>query len=302
MLRGGSTLFSLILTATLVSPALAEQETVLLVEEAMPGYLENLLSSVTSVQMVSGAGSEEAVARGEAFGTVVPVERLADRVRAIDLFSVPFLFESNTNRDRILDRTSPLRAAFDTSVMAFGLRIVALIPIGYEGIAFKGEAQTGPSGLTGMRILADGAAERGLAGSLEATPIIRGNHDAAFFAAWETTDTYSSYLDLRQAVSLMAVMVDERAWQSLSESDRQDWLGDLAEIEAAALVELDARHGRELARLRTKGIDVVSISDGFRENWRARTAGLARSTYLGEGSHLARTLIRTVDRIQSSAN
>lgn len=304
MLRGASVLFSLSLALFVAGPAGAQEQNAILLEEGMPDFVADMLTPAAPIRRVRGPGSEEVAARGEAFAAAVPVERMADRVLAIDLFSVPFLFETDADRDRILDRDSTLRVAFDTSAMAFGLRIIGLLPVGYEGVAFTGDPASDPAGLLGRRVLADGPSERGLAGALEAMPVERGRHDAGFLAAWEVTGDadYGTYLDLRQAVSLFAVLVREEAWQALSEDQQTAWVTALRAIEAQARQDLEGRHQGQLAALRAAGVTVTAVSADQRETWRGATAGLARSTYLGEGRQLARVYLRTVDRMQSHAD
>jgi len=270
-----------------------------------------------SVTTTDAEGAEVAVGAGEFLMTVVPIERFADLVRASDLYSVPFLMRDAEDRTALMRRDSRVRTSFDTVTVVSGVRILAMLPVGYEGIAMSDVGDVSPAAFDSIRVLADGPAERGLVGAVQGMPVERGRHAAAVLAPWEiqftkqevagmaseelgTPEPYGAYFDLRHAPTVFVLVVNQQDWVAMSDEERAILEATALAVEDGALDMLDQRHDHELDRLRAGGMEILTPDESMRMEWSAMTAGLSRATYLGEGAQLARVFLRAVDRTLSS--
>lgn len=296
------------------APVRAQVPNVVLLEDTLPPVARDMVTRLVSaadgagaphldVQIKDVSGAEVAVASGAYAVTAVPVYRLAEHVRAIDLFSLPFLFNNADNQASILARNGIVRQSFDTSTVDFGVRVLALLPVGYEGLAFTGTIAAHPEAMTGLRVLTDGPSERGFVAATSGIPIRKGRHGSAVVAPWEVLaaeDLYHAYFDLREAPSLIALVINEAVWRDLAEDEKAAWNAAAEDAEATAQADLDRLHDAHLAWMRRRGVDVVSVTATEREVWRAATAGLARASYLGESHKLGRAFLHEVDKLQAS--
>ncbi|MEQ8441451.1 MAG: hypothetical protein RIM33_04185 [Alphaproteobacteria bacterium] len=286
------------------SPAAIVDLSATFLEEARANGIDRITVSTTDAQ-----GAEAAVGAGQFFMTVVPIERFAELSRASDLYSVPFLMADADDRAAIMRRESQVRSSFDTVTVEFGVRILAMIPVGYEGIALNEAGEVAPAAFASRRVLTNGPAERGMIGAVEGLPVGRGRHVAAIVAPWEIqpptdgmsdANSYRAYFDLRHAPTVFVLVVNERDWAAMSEEEAARWNAAADAVESQALDMLDLRHDHELARLRAGGMEILPADENQRMEWSAMTAGLSRAIYLGEGAQLARAFLRAVDHSLSS--
>lgn len=248
--------------------------------------------------------ADAAVGDGTVDLAIVPLDRYADRVPALDLFSIPYLLQTDAQRQEAMKPDGGLRVSLDSATVNFGARILALVPNGWQGLAYRGDPPVRPDALAGQRVMVTaGAAKAGFVAAPNGRPVLRGRHDIRLAAPAQLAETdqaqgYDGFVVTAHGRSELALIIHQDTYVSLSDRDAE------ALREAAHVLETEwANTGVDIDRkaldaLAAAGWAIHRLESVEQENWRSATSGLARSYYLGESGRLGRAFLRLVDRMQ----
>jgi C4-dicarboxylate-binding protein DctP len=240
------------------------------------------------------------VMTGEIEMAVANSVTLVDKVRGVDVLSLPFLFNSNVFLRAMLDPARPSRKLLDDAILEkTGARLLMWQPYGTNVFFSKGNPAAQPSDIAGKRIRASGqidlefsrvcgAAPELIAAGAQYEAMKTGRIDMAMTAAenvsarnfWEISDTLTR---TNHSTVMLLLLINERVWQSLTPAQRDAISG------AAQRAELELweglLHGDEQAYAfaKAKGMKVVDLSSFDLAEWRACSAPIVENFMAASG-------------------
>jgi C4-dicarboxylate-binding protein DctP len=235
------------------------------------------------------------------------VVTLADKVKGVDILSLPFLFNAHAFLKAMLDPSRPSRRLLDEAILATGVRVLMWQPYGINVFFSKGVDASRPSGITGKRIRASGAIDRQFGSACGGIPEMMaagaqyeamktGRIEMAMTSAenvsarkfWEVSDTVTR---TNHSPVMLLLLMNERVWQSLDGTQREA----IAKAAAGAERELWdglARADEEAnAFARAKGMKVVDLSSFDLAEWRACSAPVVDS-FMAASGQLGQALLK----------
>jgi len=249
----------------------------------------------------------KSVMAGEIEMATANVVTLADKVKGVDVLSLPFLFNSHAFLKAMLDPSRRSRRLLDDAILKTGVRVLMWQPYGTNVFFSKGEPASRPADIVGKRIRASGAIDVQFGRACGAAPetIAAGaQHEAmrtrridmAMTSAenvsarkfWEISDTLTR---TNHSPVMLLLLVNERVWQSLSAAQR----GAVAKAAAEAERELwegFVRADEEAdAFARAKGMTVAELSSFDLAEWRACSAPVVDG-FMAEAGQLGQELMK----------
>ena len=250
----------------------------------------------------------KSVMAGEIEMAVANSVTLVDKVKGVDVLSLPFLFNSNVFLRAMLDPARQSRKLLDDAILEkTGARLLMWQPYGTNVFFSKGRPAARPSDITGKRIRASGhidlefgrvcgGAPELIAAGKQYEAMKTGRVDMAMTAAenvsarnfWEISDTITR---TNHSTVMLLLLVNERVWQSLSPAHRDA----ISKASRNAERELwdGLLHGDEeaYAFARAKGMKVVDLSSFDLAEWRACSAPVVDS-FMAASGQLGQELLK----------
>jgi len=239
-----------------------------------------------SAQLYKDKEVPQAVASGAIEMGVASLTRFAGTVPAVDIFYVPFMFDSEAKVRAATAPGSPIRQALDGAILKTGARVLWWQAFGGAIVLSKGGAIKTPDQMKGKKVrvfgktigdtvTALGGAPTLMSGSKQFLAYQRGTVDAGMTGVtavqsrklYQVMDhlTVTNHADVE-----FIVLINEKIWQGLSAKNQA------IVTKAAQRVEKNLRDkiGRieqdALAFVRDK-MTVVDLSDAERAKWRQAT-------------------------------
>ncbi|MBL26642.1 MAG: C4-dicarboxylate ABC transporter substrate-binding protein [Rhodospirillaceae bacterium] len=230
-----------------------------------------------------------AVATGQIEMGVAFTNRLAGLIPAIEVFSVPFLFDTQERVFAATAQGSPVRGPLDEAMTARGMRPLWWQPYGFAIIMADTPVRR-PEDLKGLKIRTFGKAYEQLISSLggAATNIPgseqylayeRGTVDGGMTGVMGVKDrklyqVLETITDANVAAIEAVVLINERVWQGLDADEQKI----VAEAAAAAEADINAKIGSiladSIAAAEEGGMEVVRLTDADRTAWQEATRPL----------------------------
>ena len=246
----------------------------------------------------------KSVMAGEIEMAAANVVTLADRVKGVDVLSLPFLFNSNTFLRAMLDGTRPSRKLLDDAILAIGARVLMWQPYGTNVFFLKGRPVSRPADIVGKKMRASGAidfefgrtcggAPEMIAAGAQYEAMKTGRVETIMTAAenvsarnlWEISDTITR---TNHSTVMLLVLVNERVWQSLPGAHRDAISKAAKDVEQNLWDSFLSADEEANTFARSKGMKVVELSSFDLAEWRACSAPvvesfMAASGQLGQG-------------------
>jgi C4-dicarboxylate-binding protein DctP len=241
----------------------------------------------------------KSVTAGDIEMATANVVTLADKVKGVDVLSLPFLFNSHALLKAMLDPSRRSRRLLDDAILKTGARVLMWQPYGINVFFSKGEPASKPIDIAGKTIRASGAIDLEFGRACGAAPEMiaagaqyeamkTGRVEMAMTSAenvsarkfWEVSDTLTR---TNHSPVMLLLLVNERVWQSLSLAQRE------AVAIAAAAAERELWDGLVRADeeadafARAKGMKVAELSSFDLAEWRACSAPVVDSFMAGAG-------------------
>jgi C4-dicarboxylate-binding protein DctP len=275
--------------------------------------VERDTSRAISIDIAHGAQAlpdrtvAKSVMAGEIEMAAANVVTLADRVKGVDILSLPFLFNSNVFLRTMLDPSRASRKLLDNAILATGARVLMWQPYGTNVFFSKGRPVLRPSDIAGKKLRASGAIDfefgricggipEMIGAGAQYEAMKTGRVDLVMTAAenvsarkfWEISDTLTR---TNHSTVILLLLINERAWQSLSAAHR-DAIANAARDAEQDLWEGLLRADREAdAFARSKGMQVVELSSFDLAEWRACSAAVVES-FMTESGRLGQELLK----------
>ena len=257
----------------------------------------------------------KSVMAGEIEMAVANAVTLVDRVKGVDVLSLPFLFNSNVYLRAMLDRARPSRTLLDEAILeTTGARVLMWQPYGTNVFFSKGQPAARPSDIAGKRIRASGdidldfgracgGAPELIAAGAQYEALKTGRIDMAMTAAenvsarnfWEISDTVTR---TNHSTVMLLLLINESVWQSLNAAHRD------AVAQAVRSIEAEVWHGlvqgdeQAYAFAHAKGMKVVELSSFDLAEWRACSAPVVEN-FMAVSGRLGHELLRQYGRLRT---
>ena len=282
---------------------------------------EQETGNAIAIEIIHGARAlpdrtvAKSVMAGEIEMAVANAVTLVDKVRGIDVLSLPFLFNSNVFLRAMLDPSRQSRKLLDGAILEkTGARLLMWQPYGTNVFFSKGRPAARPSDVTGKRIRASGQIDLEfgrvcggvpelIAAGAQYEAMKTGRVELAMTAAenvsarnfWEISDTITR---TNHSTVMMVLLVNEWVWQSLSLAHRD------AIAKAARIAELELWDGLLQADeeantfARAKGMKIVELSSYDLAEWRACSAPIVES-FMADSGQLGQKLLKQYGQMRT---
>src|SRR5262245_8163379 len=248
------------------------------------------------------------VMAGEVEMAVANAVTLVDKVKGVDVLSLPFLFNSNVFLRAMLDPARQSRKLLDDAILEnTGARLLMWQPYGTNVFFSKGRPAARPSDITTKRIRASGqidlefgrvcgGAPELIAAGKQYEAMQTGQIDMAMTAAenvsarnfWEISDTLTR---TNHSTVMLLLLINERVWQSLSPAQREAIANASRNAERELWDGLLLRDEEAYAFARVKGMNVVELSSFDLAEWRACSAPVVES-FMAASGQLGQQLLK----------
>jgi C4-dicarboxylate-binding protein DctP len=244
---------------------------------------------------------------GEIEMAVANVVTLADRVKGVDVLSLPFLFNSNTFLRAMLDTARPPRKLLDDAILATGARVLMWQPYGTNVFFSKGRPLSKPADIVGKRMRASGpldfefgricgGAPEMIAAGAQHEAMKTGRVEMVMTAAenvsarrlWEVSDTLTR---TNHSTVMLLVLVNEGVWQSLPPAHRDVISKAAKDVEQQLWVGFLSADEEANAFARSKGMRIVELSSFDLAEWRACSAPVVES-FMAASGQLGQELLK----------
>jgi C4-dicarboxylate-binding protein DctP len=276
--------------------------------------VERETGNAISIEILHGAKAlpdrtvAKSVMAGELEMATANSVTLVDKVKGVDVLSLPFLFNSNVFLRAMLDPARQSRKLLDDAILEkTGARVLMWQPYGTNVFFSKGQPAVRPSDITAKRIRASGhidlefgracgGAPELIAAGKQYDAMKTGQIDMAMTAAenvsarnfWEISDTVTR---TNHSTVMLLLLINEGVWQSLPPAHR-DAISKASQNAERELWDGLLRGDEEAyAFARAKGMNVVELSSFDLAEWRACSAPVVES-FMAASGQLGQKLLK----------
>lgn len=264
-----------------------------------------------SAQLYKDKEVPQAVASGAIEMGVASLTRFAGTVPAVDIFYVPFMFDSPEKVVKATAPNSSIRKSLDAAILKTGTRVLWWQAYGSSILLTKKDIIKTPADMKGKKVrvfgktLGDtvvtvGGAPTMMSGSKQFLAYQRGTVDAGMtgITAVKSRKLYEvmDHMTLTYNADIeFIVIVNEGMWQSLTEQER-------AIITKAGLrVEKELRQKmgtieQDTLQYVSDKINVVDLTDAERNDWRKATAPVVNG-YVERSGDLGQKLVEEAAKL-----
>jgi C4-dicarboxylate-binding protein DctP len=249
----------------------------------------------------------KSVMSGEIEMAAANVVTLADRVKGVDILSLPFLFNSRTFLRAMLDHARRSRKLLDDAILATGARVLMWQPYGTNVFFSKGRPVSRPADIVGKSMrasgpidfefgrLCGGAPEMIAAGAQyeamktgRVETVMTATENVSARKLWEISDTITR---TNHSTVILLLLVNERVWQSLPGAHRDAILKAAKDAEQELWDGLYLADDEANAFAKSKGMKVLELSSYDLAEWRACSAPVVES-FMAASGQLGQELLK----------
>ncbi len=264
-----------------------------------------------SAQLYKDKEVPQAVASGAIEMGIASLARFAGTAPAVDIFYVPFMFDSPAKVVKATSPGSPIRAGLDAAVLKTGTRILWWQAFGSAIVLSKNPAIKLPADVKGKKVrvfgktLGDmikvlGGAPTLMSGSKQFLAYQRGTVDAGMTGItavksrklFEVMDnmTLTYHADIE-----FVVVINEKIWQGLSEANRKIIMTAARRVEKELRDKMGAIEADALKSVSDK-INVIDLTDAERDLWRKATRPVVDS-YIERSGAVGAKLVEDASKL-----
>ena len=281
------------------------------VEKASNGDLK--VEIYDSAQLYKDNEVPQAVGSGAIEMGVASLTRFAGTIPAVDIFYVPFMFNSDALVRKAVAPGSPVRQPLDDAILAQGSRVLWWQAYGGAIMLSKGGPLRTPKDVEGKKVRvfgktlgtfieALGGAPTMISGSEQFLAYQRGTVDAGMTGVsgvksrklWQVMDTITvtNHADIE-----FIVLVNEAFWKSLSDGQRAIIDTAARNAERAVRDDMARIEAEAYEAARTEGMQVVELSAAEIDAWRAATKPVLAS-YLEQSGALGEQVYKAAESLR----
>ncbi len=283
-----------------------------LVEERSDGTIT--IEIYPSAQLYKDKEVPQAVASGAIEMGIASVTRFVGTRPAVDVFSVPFLFEDSNHVAEAVAPGHPVRDMLDQEILSTGARVLWWQPFGLSVMLGKKDPLIAPADLAdkkvrvfgklqGEFVLAAGGAPTLMSGSEQFMAYQRGTVDFGITAipALQTRRLYEvmPYLTLsNHSASEFVVLINDDLWAAMTDDERALLTAAAREVETNLRQSYDAYHQLTVNWiLENTDMTVNELSDDQRAAWRSFAAPV-QDIYVKAAGTIGARLIEEVQKLR----
>lgn len=257
----------------------------------------------------------DAVASGAIEMATLPYQQFHRKAPAVEIFEQPFLFNFDALVRAATSPDSEFRTLLDKAILdAAGVRVLWWQSYGSSVFFSKGRDVRHPDGVRGqkVRVFGEGMASFTkycggvpfvISASKQHQAVKDGTVDMAMTGVtgvtarelWKVTDTITR---TEHAALEFLVIINDKFWQSLSESDRAIILETSRKVERDLRDRMTSIEDQAYAFAREKGMKVHELSPNEVAEWRACSARLIED-YMSGAGELASRLMGAYGRLRT---
>lgn len=264
-----------------------------------------------SAQLYKDKEVPQAVSSGAIEMGVASLTRFAGTIPAVDIFYVPFMFDSP---EKVVKATAPgstIRKALDEAILGTGTRVLWWQAYGSAILLTKKEIIKTPADMKGKKVrvfgktLGDtvatvGGAPTMMSGSKQFLAYQRGTVDAGMtgITAVKSRKLYEvmDYMTLTYNADIeFIVIINEKVWQGLSDKERTIINKAGLRVEKELREKMGTIEQDTLAWARDK-IKVVDLTDAERNEWREATKPVVKG-YEERAGELGKKLVAEANKL-----
>ncbi|PIE56132.1 MAG: C4-dicarboxylate ABC transporter substrate-binding protein [Desulfobulbus propionicus] len=236
-----------------------------------------------SAQLYKDKEVPKAVASGAVEMGAAALTRFVGTIPAVDLFYVPFLFNSEQSVKKAVAKGSPVRQPIDEAILETGARVLWWQAYGGAVFLSNDFALQTPAKLKGKKVRvfsktlgalveAAGGAPTSISGSEQFLAYQRGTVDVGItgVTAVQKRKLYQVMNTLTATKSMVdiefVVLINEKVWQDLSDQQRQVITEAAARVEGELREKMSKLEADAFAFVADK-IKVVNLTDAEEKQW-----------------------------------
>jgi len=260
-----------------------------------------------SAQLYKDNEVPQAVGSGSIEMGVASLTRYVGEIPAVDIFYVPFMFNSEEKVRAAVAPDSPVRRPIDEAIQKTGSRVLWWQAYGGAIMLSKGGPLRTPADIEGKKVRVFGrtlgkfietlgGAPTLISGSEQYVAYQRGTVDAGMTGVsgvksrklWEVMDTITvtNHADIE-----FVVVANEKFWQSLSAEEREIVTRAARNAEEHVRNEMARIEADGFAAAKENGMAVVELTDAEVAAWRKATQPVLES-YLAESGELGQRIYK----------
>jgi len=264
-----------------------------------------------SAQLYKDKEVPQAVSSGAIEMGIASLTRFAGTVPAVDIFYVPFMFDSPQKVKKATLPGSPIRAKLDHAILGTGARVLWWQAFGSAIILSKSTPIRVPADMRGKKVrvfgktIGDtvkvlGGAPVLMSGSKQFLAYQRGTVDAGMtgITAVKSRKLYEvmDYMTLtRHADIEFIVIINEKVWQGLGPADQKIIMTAATRVEKELRDKMGNIENQALDAVRSK-IKVIDLSTAERDQWRKATKPVV-DDYIGRAGALGKALVAAAAKL-----
>lgn len=266
-----------------------------------------------SAQLYKDKEVPQAVGSGAIEMGVASITRFAGTIPAVDIFYVPFMFNSEDMVRKATAPDSPVRGPIDEAILTTGARPLWWQAYGGAIMLGKGDPIRTPDDMQGKKVRvfgktlgkfveALGGAPTLISGSEQFLAYQRGTVDAGMTGIsgvksrklYQVMDsvTVTNHADIE-----FIVLVNETFWQGLTDGQRSLIEAAARKAEIAVRDDVVRIEAEAYADAKANGMTTVELSPEEVEKWRAATAPVLEG-YLAESGELGARLVKAAEGLR----
>lgn len=265
-----------------------------------------------SGSLVSDQHMDEAVANGTIDIGIASASILAGTVPALNVFAVPFYFDTREKLDRAVLPGAPIRAMLDTRINETGSRALFWIPYGFITMITRDKEAHLPADVSGLKIRTFGSTVSEFVEAVNAAPVVtsgseqflalqRGIVDGGL-TGWPSIEERRLYEVSKYVIATDHMyethfaLMSEKALDKMPTELRTIFREEAAKLEAVLMDRIfDAtKHTRDVLSTKMQIVDLTPEEIG---QWKQMTAPVAKAFY-ENGNELARAVFEEAQKLQ----
>jgi C4-dicarboxylate-binding protein DctP len=265
-----------------------------------------------SGSLVSDQHMDEAVANGTIHIGIASASILAGTVPALNVFAVPFYFDTREKLNRSVLPGMPIRTMLDTRINQTGSRALFWIPYGFITMITRDKEVHLPADMNGLKIRTFGSTVSQFVEALDAAPVVtsggeqflalqRGIVDGGL-TGWPSVEERRLFEVSRYVIATDHMyethfaLMSEKALDGMPTELRAIFREEAEKLETVLMDRIfDAtKHTRDV--LSTK-MNIIDLTPEEIAVWKQKTAPVAEAFY-ENGNELARSVFEEAQKLQ----
>ncbi len=264
-----------------------------------------------SAQLYKDKEVPQAVSSGAIEMGIASLTRFAGTVPAVDIFYVPFMFDSQEKVKKATAPGSPIRGPLDEAILKTGARVLWWQAFGQAIILSKGEPIKLPADMKGKKVRVFGKTLGEMVKVLGGSPVLmsgskqflayqRGAVDAGMtgITAVKSRKLYEvmDHMTLtRHADIEFIVIINEKVWQKIKPENRKIIMAAARRVEKELRDKMNGIENAALADVKSR-IDTIDLTDAERDAWRKATQPVV-DAYIKNAGDLGKAMVEAAGKL-----